>query len=329
MKNISKIVAALIIFTLTAVPCMAQKIQPPKGYPTRPVELIIPWGVGGGVDVMVRPLSKIAEQITDVKIIPVNLPGAAGVTGVNELMRRPADGYSLVTPLSDWCVSVALKLTEYSLDDIVYIARFSHDVETITVRADDKRFPNWQALVKYAKENPGKLTIATSGTGTIDDVIIGLLELAWGFTSKHVPFVTLGERNAAVLGGHVDAIQEQPGDIYPHVKDGKFKPLIILTKERIDHPVFKDVPTAKELGHELTMAIWRGVGAKKGTPKPILEFWEKVLLEAQDAPEFKEVLERRFNHLRKGKMGAEEYTKVVHEDFKNVTTVFQQMGLLK
>jgi len=332
MIKYSKLMIAgflLLIFSFSVMPCMAGKIIPPKGYPTHPIEYIIPWGVGGGADVMSRMLCKVAEKITDVKLVPLNYPGAAGVAGVNELMSRPADGYSLVAILSDWCVSLALKNTKYTVDDIVYLVRFSHDIETVTVKSRDPRFPDWQSLVNYARGKPGKLSVATSGTGSIDDVILGILEQAWEFTSKHVPFVTLGERSAAILGGHTDAIQEQPGDLYPLVKEGKLKPLIVLKEERIDHPVFKDVPTAKELGHELTMAIWRGIGAKKGTPKKILTFWEKVFLEAQDDPEFKALMQKRFNHLRVGKLGSKEFTEVVHKDLKNVIAVFKQMGIMK
>ena len=333
MKSFTKIIifsSLLLMLSLMVIPCMAaEKIISPKGYPTRPVEYIIRWGPGGGSDIMGRTICKIAEKVSGVKLIPVNITGASGINAITEVMNRPADGYTLNGIESDWLVSLALKATRYTEEDIAYIVRVNHDMEMVAVKAGDPRFEDFQSLVKYAKDNQGKLSIGTSGTGSIDDAVLGVIEEAFGFTSKHIPFSSLGDRCASVLGGHVDAIQEQPGDILGYVKERKLKPLIILTKKRIDHPVYKDVPTAKELGHELTMAIWRGIGAKKGTPEEILRFWEKVFLEAMQTPEFKKWEKKKLYDYRKGPIGSKEFTKVIYEDYKNIKAVFQRMGLVK
>ena len=156
-------------------------------YPERPVELIVPWGPGGGADQLARLVSKLAEPLLGQGIPVVNVPGATGGTGMAKLLSAPADGYSAAIYIADSHVLLAGKNPRWSMNDIMPVAVMLEGPSFVFV-AQDSRFKTWQDFEKEAKANPGKLKIATLGFGSVDDLSISVIEHGKGLKFVQVPF---------------------------------------------------------------------------------------------------------------------------------------------
>src|SRR6187399_2265004 len=138
------------------------------GYPERPIELIVPWGPGGGADQLARLVSKLMEPMVAQGVPVVNVAGATGATGMAKLLSAPADGYSMAIYIADSHALLAGKDARWKMGDIVPVAVLIQAPSFIFV-AQDSRFKTWSDFEKEARANPGKLKIATLGFGSVDD----------------------------------------------------------------------------------------------------------------------------------------------------------------
>ena len=210
---------------LAAVPVRA-------AYPERPIELIVPWGPGGGADQLARLVSKLAEPLLGQGIPVVNVPGATGGTGMAKLLAAPADGYSAAIYIADSHVLLTGKNPRWSMNDIAPVAVMI-EVPSFIFVAQNSRFKTWQDFENEAKANPGKLKIATLGFGSVDDLSIGVIERSKGLKFVQVPFSKPSERYASILGGHADALYEQAGDVASFLNNKQMRPLLIFGKQRL------------------------------------------------------------------------------------------------
>jgi tripartite-type tricarboxylate transporter receptor subunit TctC len=160
---------ALVFLAVAAgVPAHAQ-------YPERPIELIVPWGPGGGADQLARLVSKLAEPALGQGIPVVNVPGATGATGMVKLISAPADGYSMAIYIADSHALLAGKDARWTMNDIIPVAVMLQGPSFIFV-AENSPFKTWPDFDKQARANPGKLKVATLGFGSVDDFSLGVLE---------------------------------------------------------------------------------------------------------------------------------------------------------
>jgi tripartite-type tricarboxylate transporter receptor subunit TctC len=254
-------------------------------YPERPVTIIVPWGTGGGSDQMTRALAKAAESTSDVKFVIQNMPGAAGLTGLNYVMQQPADGYVLYEVLTDQLVQMATKETEFTMNDIVPVIQSQAILNFLYIKSSDDRFTNFEELVKYAKEHDGEVKVGTTGLNSFDAVMLSAIESKYGFKFKNVPFNKPAERFAALSGGFIDVLFEQIGDVSQFIESGDWKPVIVYNDKRMEE--YPDVPTTVENGINETTPYSRGIWAKKDTPKEVLEYLDKLFKQATETEEWK------------------------------------------
>ena len=269
---------------LAAVPVRA-------AYPERPIELIVPWGPGGGADQLARLVSKLAEPLLSQGIPVVNVPGATGGTGMAKLLAAPADGYSAAIYIADSHVLLAGKNPRWSMSDIVPVAVMIEGPSFIFV-AQDSRFKTWQDFENEAKANPGKLKIATLGFGSVDDLSISVIERSKGLKFVQVPFSKPSERYVSILGGHADALYEQAGDVASFLNNKQMRPLLIFGKQRL--PAFKDTPSSYELGIPVALPQFRAIVVRAGTPADIIERLSKTLADIAHTDEYKKFLAEQF-----------------------------------
>src|SRR5512145_551131 len=149
-----------------AAPAAAQ-----EKYPSRPVEIVVTWGPGGGADSMARQLSQLAQPHLGVALPAVNVPGGSGNTGLSQILNGRADGYQVATYIMDTLATIPLGLASYRADDLAWVVRTQVADSFLFVKADGP-FQTIEALLKHAKENPGKLRVATTGFGTVDDLTV-------------------------------------------------------------------------------------------------------------------------------------------------------------
>lgn len=320
--NIHQITVQTILLTvaslaLTGPAATAAEIKKPANYPTRTIEMTVPFGPGGGADIFARALAPHMEKRLGVSIAVVNRPGANSVVAMTHLVGQPADGYSISIITNDTLAAMATGATKLKIDDFAWIARGVADLEMIFARTDDKRFGSFDDYVKLAKANPGKLTMAVGGQGGLETVVAALVNHAAGVKVKFIPYDKPSERFAAFLGGHTDLLLEEPSDMKPYLDDRKVKPLIQMIEKR--PATFADIPTAPEKGIDVTIGLWRGVVAKKGTPPAIVEYLSAVIKDVVNDPAFVDgYVKKRVLDIRPGYLGPKEFEVVASKELEQI-----------
>ncbi|MGH7335625.1 MAG: Bug family tripartite tricarboxylate transporter substrate binding protein [Candidatus Rokuibacteriota bacterium] len=277
MKNL-----LLVLMLLLAGSAAAQ-----EKYPSRPVDFIVTWGTGGGADAMARQIANLAQPTLGVALPVSNVPGASGNTGMAQLLNAKPDGYTIATFIQDTLMTIPMGLARYTIDDFEWITRTQVADSFLFVKADGP-FKTAQELLKHAQANPGKLRVAATGFGTVDDVTVRFLDKK-GYKMTTVPYPKPGERYAAALGGHAEVLYEQAGDVLQYLKAGQLRPLVIFAEKR--HPAFADVPTSKELGLDITLPQFRGIVAKKGTPPERVKALGDAFRKASETPHWRKFAE--------------------------------------
>lgn len=259
-------------------------------YPERPVELIVPWGPGGGADQLARLVSQLAEPLLGQGIPVINVPGATGGTGMAKLLSVPADGYSMAIYIADSHALLAGKEPRWSMNDIIPVAVMIQGPSFIFV-AQNSPFKTWQDFASEARARPGKLKVATLGFGSVDDMSLSVIEKT-GLQFVQVPFSKPSERYVSILGGHADALYEQAGDVAQFLKNNQMRPLMTFGKERL--PAFKDVPASYELGYQVALPQFRAIVVRAGTPTDRVKALSETLARIAEMPEYKQFLRDQF-----------------------------------
>ncbi len=262
----------------------AQSSLAAEKYPARPVELIVTFGPGGGADAMARHLSRLVEKDLGVALPVVNVSGASGNAGLTQLLGNRPDGYSIGTLIALTVSSWASGLGSASLDDFKVVAVTQDSPSMLFVPAKSP-FKTFRDFLDYTKANPGKLKVATSGYGTQDDITLKYLK-SLGFETTNVPFAKPAERYSAPLGGHTDAIYEEPGDVAQLLAAKQLRPLVVFDEVR--HPSFPDVETSRE--HEMDISDlpnFRAIVVRANTPPEKVRVLSEAINKALDTPEWK------------------------------------------
>lgn len=287
MRAITRSVAflfAALSAALVGSPVMA------AGYPERPIELIVPWGPGGGADQLARLVSKLMEPMLGQGIPVVNVPGGTGATGMAKLMAAPADGYSMAVYIADSHALLAGKNPRWTMNDITPVAVMIKGPSFIFVKQDSP-FKTWADFEKEAKANPSKLKVATLGFGSVDDFSINVLERG-GVKVVQVPFAKPSERYVSILGGHADALYEQAGDVAQFLKGNQMRPILLFGEKRM--AAFKDVPASHEVGYKVALPQFRAIVVRAGTPPDVVKKLSDTLAKVAASPEYKKFLEDQY-----------------------------------
>jgi tripartite-type tricarboxylate transporter receptor subunit TctC len=259
-------------------------------YPERPIELIVPWGPGGGADQLARLVSKLMEPMLGQGIPVVNVPGGTGATGMSKLLAAPADGYSMAIYIADSHALLAGKSPRWQMSDITPVAVMMKVPSFIFVKQDSK-FKNWADFVNVAKANPSKLKVATLGFSSVDDFSLTVLDKN-GIKVTQVPFSKPSERYVSILGDHADALYEQAGDVAQFLNGNQMRPILLFGEKRLDR--FKDIPASYELGYKIALPQFRSIVVKAGTPPDIVQKLSDALAKVYASDEYKKFMEVQF-----------------------------------
>ena len=238
----------ITLLTAAIVLGAAPLAQAQDKYPDRPVELVVTFGPGGGADTMGRKMSQLLEKQLGVPFPVSNVGGASGNAGLTKVLTAAPDGYTMGTLIALTVSSWASGLGTAKPEDFAIIA-VTQDSPSMMFVPKDSPFKTYKDMLEFAKANPGKLKVATSGYGTQDDITLKYFG-SKGYKMTNVPFAKPAERYASPIGGHTDAIYEEPGDVAPFLAAGQLRPLVVFDDVR--HPAFKDIPDSKELGFEIS-----------------------------------------------------------------------------
>ena len=253
-------------------------------YPSRPIELIVPWGAGGGADQLARRVSKLLEPDLKTSIPVINVPGATGNTGMTKLMSAAPEGYSAAILIGDTLSTIAGG-GRWKLTDVIPLGVMIRQPTGLYVKTDSK-YKTFEDLLADARNN--ELKVAILGFGSADEILINQIN-AKGAKLRMVPFASPGERYSSILGGHADVLVEQAGDIRSFLDSKQMRPLVFFASAPA--PGFASVPLAKDSGFPIVINQFRSIVVRAGTDPKQVATLSAALEKVARSPEFVKYLE--------------------------------------
>ncbi|PJC87240.1 hypothetical protein CSW98_04880 [Vibrio sp. HA2012] len=303
------------------------KVEDTAAYPTKPIEMIIPFGEGGASDTFARKFSTLMANDMPQPIQAVNKKGSSGLVGMVYAAQKPNDGYTLLEVTPSMVIADALGVSKAVkfMRDFEPLARIQSDIYVLCL-PENSQFSSFEELVKYGQNNP--VTFGGISPGGLDDLTLNALADETGVQIKFIPYRSGSEVKAAVLGGEVDIYLDKIVSAVNYIKDGKVKPVLVLNEKRITEiDVFKDVPTTKELGYDVTIGSWRGFVVKKGTSPEVKKYLIDKMKTAYDTQEYKDFAELNLVNIRPGYLDAEGFYKQWESEYKKFDAVAKKVGL--
>lgn len=297
---VSVLVSLFIGFGLGGAPARA------ADYPSREIELMIPWSVGGSTDIVFRTFLAVLPKYLKAPVIIVNRPGGGAVPGYAEAMTKKADGYYFLAWATPSITKVHMSATPYDA------TTFDPVISLVTAPCwilvpKDSPFQTLTDLVEAAKKDPGQITLGNAGAGGGTHMIALAFEKAAGVQFNHIPHKGGGPTVVAAVGGHVNAINVSPPEGVAQLAAGALRCLTIFSKERLED--FSDYPTAIEQGVDFALGQWRGIAAPKGTDPAQIKVIHDAFKATMEDPDF-QVLAKKAGILLDYK-GTEEFIKWV------------------
>jgi putative tricarboxylic transport membrane protein len=258
--------------------------------PTKEVEFVIPFAVGGGADLLARVIHKIIteEKMVPVPIALVNKPGGGGAAGIGYMSAaRKSDPNTLVLINGSTQITPILNPAARTVSEVQPVMNVMLDDFVFFVKADAP----WKTaaeFVKDAKSKPAKTYNFSTG-GTTDVMAVTVLAKATGTELNTINFNSGGEALTALLGGHVHASLGNPLEFMGHLQKGTVRAIGVFRDNRFT--LLPNVPTMKEQGISApNFQMWRGVGVPKGVPAEAAKYWEGVMAKVVASPQFKSYL---------------------------------------
>lgn len=268
---------------LSATPAWSQS----QAFPNRPITLIVPFPAGGVTDVHFRGLAQIASKDLG-PIVISNRPGATGTLGPGQMATTAApDGYTLsVVPAGVFRQPHVAKVPWDPLKDFSWILGVTAYSFGVAVRADAP-WKTFQELIDYAKANPDKLTMGTSGRGNAGHVAMEKVSKLTGAKMTQVTFKGAAEFMAALVGGHIDVVPD--GGWGTMARSGRVRVLAMMTPRRL--PSWPDVPTLKQLGYDVEVLPMLLIAGPKGMDPAVVKTLHDAFRKAAFDPAFQKVLD--------------------------------------
>lgn len=286
-----------------ALPAWAQTSSFPKG----PVKFVLPVAAGGAADVSTRPLAIELEKSLKQSVIVDNKPGGLFQIGMQALLQAPADGHTLIY-LFNSLASVQAVHKRFDLNRQLIPITQTTVMPMVMLVPANSRFKNLGDLVSFGRSNPGKLTYASLGVGSVEHLKAVQVERAAGFTALNVPYKSGPDMVKAVMGGEADFVLTAASFAYTFVPQGKLRAFAVFDTRRMHD--MADVPTITEAGVNVPpLHFWGGYAVHADTPLPVVQRLFEELSAAAVTPAMRE---------RLGQLGITPVTSKSVQDFKKL-----------
>ncbi len=318
MKIINSIILYIALFLVAG--CASETT-----YPSKSVELVVPYSAGGGSDINGRTIAEIVQKykFSPEPLMVVNKPGGSGAVGNAYSYSKKGSDYSLLTMIGGQAASAIYNNADVKADMFTPIAVMLYDVIFLGV-GKSSPFRDLKSLVEYAKANPGEVVIGGPNIGNEEHYAYKLLENTTGIKLKYVSFSGTGEVVTALLGDHIDVGLFKPAAAQTQVEVKNINPLVVYSGKRLKGE-YLDVPTFEELGYKpVDLQIYRAIVAPPGISAEAVKFWEDVLRKVSETPEWQE------GYIQKSLLNStfivgEEARKFISEDQKKFAAVFAEI----
>ncbi|MGM4963043.1 Bug family tripartite tricarboxylate transporter substrate binding protein [Tardiphaga sp. 1201_B9_N1_1] len=286
LENLSR---ALAVLALSIVPVAAQSDL----YPSRPVQIIVPYAAGGTTDILARIAGQKLTELLGKSFLIVNKPGAGGSLGSEFAAKQPADGYTLVMAVES---SHAVNPNVYEqrrydpVKDFAPITNIA-DVPNVLVVNKDFVAKTLPELIAELQKNPAQHTFGSSGAGGLSHLNGVLFQYLTKTKMEHIPFRGLGPALTELVAGRITVVLDNIPSSTPFIEGGQLRPLAVAAKQRLK--MLPDVPTYAELGiRAMNNPSWFGIAAPAGTPAPVIAKLNETLQTALRDPKVIESIEK-------------------------------------
>jgi tripartite-type tricarboxylate transporter receptor subunit TctC len=313
---------------LLAIALLAAAATAHAQYPQRPIQLIVPWGAGGGTDATARIIGTLLEKDLKQPVNVVNRTGGSGVVGHDAIAKAPADGYTLGLITVEITMMHHVGLTQLKHTDYTPIGLVNADPAGIHVRTDSP-YKSVKELLSAIKANPGKMKASGTGQGGIWHLAIAGLLKQQGIDPNALPWVP---SNGAAPGmqdmvaGGVDVVPCSIPEARAMIDSGKARALAIMDAN--PPALYPNVPTLKkELGSDWAIAAWRVIAAPKGLPADVQKTLVTALKKVYDSKDYKDFMASRgFGVVWADPAGT---TKFMADSDANLGAALKAVGLAK
>ncbi|MFZ4438985.1 MAG: tripartite tricarboxylate transporter substrate binding protein [Syntrophales bacterium] len=297
--------------------------------PTKPIEFIIPAGAGGGADVMARFIAPIISKykLAPKPVIVINKSGGAGAEGFMYVKGNAKDPHVMIITLDNLFTTPLATGVPFNWRDMTPVARLALDYFNLWVNAETP-YKTAKEYLDDVKKTPGKFLMGGTGSAQEDQIITVMLEQAFGVKFSYVPFKGGGEVAVQLVGKHVNSTVNNPSEAVSQWRAGRLKPLATIDSERINLPLWKEIPTMKESsGVDMSYLMLRGIFAAPDITKEQQEFYVNMLKKVTETPEWQKYISD--NGLKPAFMTGPDYIKWLEEKEKITKDLMAKGNLLK
>ena len=312
-------ILAALCGLLVAAPVFAQ------GFPTKPIDLIVHTGAGGGSDVFTRV---VADIIAKDKLLPVptmilNKAGGGGAIAHNYVVGKRGDPYTVYAIAAALMVAIPIRNgTDTGLDKFQPLGLLGFDVNAFTVRPDSP-YRTMRDLVEAARANPKSITISVGSVGSSSHLVPFTLEKLAGVRFNIVHMKSGAEAVTTMLGGHVHATAEQLAEMTQYIEAGRVRILGVAAQKRVG--ALPNVPTIKEQGYDLHVGAGRGFMSPAGVPKDAVITLETAFANVYKSAAWRDYMRR--NYYEEVYMNGVELTRHMTEIKPAVEQFIKELGL--
>jgi tripartite-type tricarboxylate transporter receptor subunit TctC len=274
-------IAACTVFAASA---MAQ-------FPNKPIKIVVPFTAGGTTDILARAVGGELQKALGQPVVIENRAGAGGNIGADVVAKSPADGYTLLMgTVGTHGINVTLypKMPYDAVKDFAPVSLVA-GVPNVLVAAPSFAPNTVKEVIDLARKEAGKLTFASSGSGTSIHLSAELFKMLTKTEMTHVPYKGSSAALPDLMSGQVSIMFDNAPTVVPHIRGGKLKAIAVTSSKR--SPALPNVPTIAEAGVEgFDASSWFGVLAPAGTPKDVVDKLSQTIAKALQTPEMKERL---------------------------------------
>jgi len=312
---------AALVPAAVSIPVCAQAFKP-----TKPVEIVVHTGPGGGADVLARFMANAMEKekLLPVRMHVVNKTGGGGQTAMAYLVEKRGDNH-IVAPFLSLFFTVPLMTPEakVTMKDVTTVVRLLYEPSLVAVKSDSP-FKTLGDFIDAAKKNPGQRKQSSASLGGRDWMVRQLLMKNTGANWAFIPFPTMADRLGALLGGHTTIQLVDPQEAGEHIRSGALRVVVQVADKRLGP--YPNVPTLKEAGFDVpSMTLYRGVVAPPGIPREVVAYWENVFAKFVQTPTWKKYLED--NVLEDGFQRSADQSKFFDEYADTMRAIFRDGGI--
>jgi len=269
MKKAKKMFWIFAICSLLLLPVLGGAQEK---FPTKPIELVVPFAAGGSTDVLARLVAKFAPKYFDKPLVVINKPGGGGVTGTEAVVRSAPDGHTLYVGYGsghDLVMPHFQKLPFKTFEDLSAVCLLSVHSVVMIIRADAP-YKTMKEMIEWGKKKEQVTASVSTKAGSVD-ITFQAIGKATGLKMVTVPFRGGAESVTAIVGGQTDSGGNHPSEVISHIKAKRLIPIAVALEQR--DSAIPDVPTFKELGYNVvTAGSVKGVAAPKGTPPEAIRY---------------------------------------------------------